>query len=108
MDITNASLQVESMKLLKTADRLVKCLTDCVKSSNSSMGNFKALLSCILIARSLEAKLWENSPYLSKQLRNIDDRSARLLCENGMRSIASILNANSADVERVSSCVWHF
>lgn len=91
--------------MLKTADRLAKCLIEYVKASNYPVGSFKGMLSCVVLAKCLQSGSWENSPLVSKQLPGIDADSSRKLAEKGKNSFQSILEAEPAELEYVRICI---
>lgn len=47
--------------------------------SHSFKTGFTALLNSLILAKCFRAKLWENSPYISKQLEKIGEQTAMLI-----------------------------
>lgn len=108
LDIKDESLRTEAFRILRVADGISKCLIEYVHSRHYAGGNFQALVSCVVVARSFQAVMWENSPYVSKQLAGMDSALASILCKRGKTSIQSILESESAELEYVSPhcCTW--
>lgn len=63
---------------------------------------YPALLNAVILAKCFHARLWENSPYLSRQLPGIGMVMSRLLAGAGKTSLQAILDANPRDLETVS------
>ncbi|CAK1556396.1 unnamed protein product [Leptosia nina] len=86
LPIPDPSLNQEAMKIMRIADRVCKCLVAYVTSSKVTSGNTKCYLSvvnAILLAKCISAHLWENSPYLSKQLKGIGPTFSSSLASAG-------------------------
>lgn len=65
-------------------------------------GNYKALLSAITLSKCMEANLWENSKFVTKQIEKIGVTYSSLLANSGYTNWDKVLKANPRDIERVS------
>lgn len=99
--IQDEFLRDEALKMLRMADRLAQCLVECVHASEYKNGNFRALFSCIIMARSIRTLMWENSPYVCQQISGVDPRLAIILHENGYSTFSSIVALKSAEIDKV-------
>lgn len=103
LEIENASLQAESVKMYKLAECIAGCLVEYIKAStNLKNGNFTALVSAVTILKCFKVNLWENSPFVSKQLPKIDTNSAIRLVKNGLDSFDMISDTSPHKLEFVS------
>lgn len=105
MTITDYSLQTESQKVLQTGRRISKCCVEwiLINEKKSVYGNYKALVSAITLSKCLEASLWENSKYVTKQIEKIGITYSSLLANAGLVSWEKILTADPREIERVST-----
>lgn len=94
-------LKAEALKMLKMALRLAKCFVEYVRTSEHENGKFKALFSCIIMQRSIETLMWENSPYVCQQIKGIHPYEAITLHKNGYSTFKSILKSTSWEIESV-------
>ena len=60
-------------------------------------------MSSTVLTKCLECKLWENSPYIVRQLPGIGPALASLLVAAGKTTFRKIVDANPRDLERVST-----
>lgn len=64
--------------------------------------SFSALFSGIVLAKCFHSQLWEDSPYVSRQLSGIGVAMSSQLVLSGKTSFDSLLDSNPRDLERVS------
>ena len=90
--------------MIRLADRISKCLVEYVKSFPVTKpgGSFMTLVSAVILAKCFQANLWDNSPYVSKQVRKIGQVFSKTLAENGKTTIHSILSSDPRQLETVS------
>lgn len=103
LPIIDSSLHQEAIKIMQLAERLIKCLFECIQIAEKSekSGYFSALWSVAVMSKCLESKLWENSPYVSKQLRRIGTQYASSLAKMGLQTIDSIVKCDPRQIEMV-------
>ncbi|KAF5306943.1 hypothetical protein FQA39_LY00173 [Lamprigera yunnana] len=68
----------------------------------STMKNtFSALLNALILVKCFHTRLWENSPYVSKQLPGIGSAYSVTLAEADKTSFEALANTNPRDIERI-------
>ncbi|KAJ2948982.1 hypothetical protein O0L34_g5922 [Tuta absoluta] len=104
LPIPEPSLNQEAMKVMRTADRVCKCLVAYVTRpdliSNQTQ-YFTAIVNAIILAKCIEAHLWENSPYVSKQLKGIGPTFSTLLATAGKVNFTLLEESHPRDLERI-------
>lgn len=98
--ITDSSVTEEASQLIKLGQRMGRALQEFIATLN--VNNFSALVSIMLLLKSLHANLWENSPYVFKQFNKIGHVYSKILSSNGKTTFESILNSTPSDIEMVS------
>lgn len=63
---------------------------------------YQALASTLILNKCVHARLWENSPYVSRQLPGIGPTLASLLVSANKTTFQAILESNPRDLERVN------
>ncbi|KAF9797384.1 hypothetical protein SFRURICE_005860 [Spodoptera frugiperda] len=97
LPIPDPSLNQEAMKIIRIAERVCKCLVTYVTRPDLVAQQpmfYSAILNSILLAKCITAHLWENSPYVSKQLKGIGPTFSTLLATaagNVLRKQISLL-----------------
>ncbi|XP_057652240.1 uncharacterized protein LOC130891474 [Diorhabda carinulata] len=99
LEITDTSIQTESFSIIRNAKRIMKCLIHYL--SMKKQNYFTALLNATILGKCLNAKLWEDSPYVSKQLTGIGSIFATQLANAGKDTFDNILKANPRDIETI-------
>jgi ATP-dependent DNA helicase HFM1/MER3 len=104
LTIPDYSLQTESLKVLQTGKRISKCCVEWILASdkNTARGIYRALVNAITLTKCLEADLWENSKFVTKQVEMVGNVESGLLGNGGFNSWGKILAADAGDLERVS------
>lgn len=97
LPIQDPALYQDSVRCVKIAERLAKCLSEFL----SKKPYHKSILTTVLLAKCLHAKLWEDSPYLSRQLDRIGPTLGSLLAVSGKTTFAAIEKSNPRDLERI-------
>ncbi|KAJ8927312.1 hypothetical protein NQ314_020226 [Rhamnusium bicolor] len=100
LDILDHSLLSESFTIMRNGARIAKCLTEYLGTRRVNC--YTALLSTIILCKCFHAKLWENSPYLSKQLSGIGSVTSNQLVNAGKTTFQKILESNPRDIELVT------
>lgn len=63
---------------------------------------YQALLNTIILAKCFHVKLWENSPYVSKQLPGIGSVMSRQLVNAGKTSFEILAECDPRELELVN------
>ena len=59
----------------------------------------QALISAVFLAKAFHAKLWESSPYVTRQLDRIGAVLSGVLVRNGVTSFQALRESNARDLE---------
>ncbi|KAI9664828.1 MAG: Sec63 [Bathelium mastoideum] len=88
--------QIEQAVVFQHVHRLIRCTIDCELSRQDSTGTKNALM----LARSLAARVWDDSPLQLKQLERIGVVAVRKLVAAGIRTIEEL---ETADAQRIQT-----
>ncbi|XP_053681653.1 probable ATP-dependent DNA helicase HFM1 [Sabethes cyaneus] len=105
LTIGQHSLQQEASRMIALGRRLVKCIAEFIYVGRETTtyadegGVYFALLNTLVLAQCLETKLWEDSPFVTKQLRGIGPVYASQLAARGKTSFQEILNTDPRELE---------
>lgn len=88
--------------MLKLAECIANCLIGYIKASNLDRGNFEGVISAVTLAKCFRANLWENSPYVSKQMPDIETDDAIALVKNEICSFQTLSKCSPHIIEFVS------
>ncbi|KAJ0542299.1 putative DNA helicase [Helianthus annuus] len=83
-------------------------IAKCMKEYFIYKKNYKGALNSILLAKSLHQKLWDDSPYLLKQLPGIGMVTAKALQSMGVKSFESLSEADPRKIEMVTGRKFPF
>ncbi|KAL4581591.1 hypothetical protein LXL04_006114 [Taraxacum kok-saghyz] len=83
-------------------------IAKCMKEYFIFKKNYKGALNSILLAKSLHQKLWEDSPYLLKQLPGIGMVTAKALRSMGVISFETLIEADPRKIEIVTGRKFPF
>ncbi|XP_067640165.1 probable ATP-dependent DNA helicase HFM1 [Eurosta solidaginis] len=111
--IASPTLAQESLKMLRIADRIAKCLLEYMRLSEHpayafQLGRYKALLHTVTIAKCFHAKLWENSEYAAKQLQKIGAVYSAQLVNAGKTSLKSLRVTDARTIEAILNKSYPF
>lgn len=101
------SLQNDAEKIMRSGERISKCLLDYLESSDFIEYHpkaYSALLSANILAKCFHTRLWENSKHVAKQLPGIGIALSSHLVSAGKTSFEDIFESNPRDLERVYIC----
>ncbi|XP_063891886.1 uncharacterized protein LOC110374698 [Helicoverpa armigera] len=104
LPIPDPSLNQEAMKIMRIADRICKCVVTYVTRPDLIVQQpqfYSAILNSILLAKCVAAHLWENSPYVSKQLKGIGPTFSTLLASAGKVNFMLLEESHPRDLERI-------
>nr|CAD7425700.1 unnamed protein product [Timema monikensis] len=97
LQIYDTSLNQDTTKIVRAGERVSKCLVQFLNQQSQ----YQSLLSAIILAKCFYRKLWENTPYVSRQLERIGPALSSLLAKNGKTSFRAIVESNPRDLERI-------
>ncbi|XP_045536662.1 ATP-dependent DNA helicase MER3 homolog [Papilio machaon] len=104
LPIHEPSLNQEAIMIMRIAVRICKCLVSYVTRPNAlrtSLQNYQAILNAIVLAKCMESQLWENSKYVSKQLKGIGPTYSTLLASAGKINFMLLEESHPRDLERI-------
>ncbi|RVE49496.1 hypothetical protein evm_005837 [Chilo suppressalis] len=104
LPILDPSLNQEAMKIMRVAVRICKCLVAYVtrpEVTSEQREFFNALLNSLVLAKCVEAHLWENSHFISKQLKGIGPTFSTLLASAGKVTFLLLEESHPRDLERI-------
>lgn len=87
------------LTVFQHANRLIRCIVDCQLYLEDSIATRNALM----LARSLAAQVWDDSPLTMKQLDAIGPVYVRKLVSAGIKSIDGILSTEAHRIEAACS-----
>lgn len=105
--IANVSLSLEAIQLAKLAERLSTCLLEYVRVTHDMHKNagFRSLVSAVQLAKCCSAHLWENTVYVSKQIRRIGSEYSKLLADSGKRSFDDLTCPRELELVCMCPCL---
>ncbi|KAG6528855.1 hypothetical protein ZIOFF_011047 [Zingiber officinale] len=102
--VHDLSFNQDVTSICTRGSRIAKCMKECYIYRKS----YKGAMSSILLAKCLHHKLWENSPYLLKQLPGIGMVTAKALQSAGVNSFESLAAADPRKIEIVTGRKYPF
>ncbi|KAJ8923069.1 hypothetical protein NQ315_001621 [Exocentrus adspersus] len=99
LDILDHSILTESLTIMRNGERIAKCLIEYLETRRPNC--YSALLNTIILGKCFHARLWENSPYVSKQLSGIGSVMSNQLANAGKTTFKKIMESNPRDIELV-------
>ncbi|XP_053095550.1 probable ATP-dependent DNA helicase HFM1 [Pangasianodon hypophthalmus] len=97
--IQEFGLTQDTGKIFRSGIRLSRCLVEFL--AQHSKKNFSAQLNAVILAKCFRAKLWEDSPYISKQLDRIGLSLANAMVNAGLTSFSKIEATNARELELI-------
>ncbi|XP_068485342.1 DExH-box ATP-dependent RNA helicase DExH17 isoform X5 [Phaseolus vulgaris] len=83
-------------------------IAKCMKEYFFYKRNYKGAVNSALLAKSLDQKLWDDSPYLLKQLPGIGMVTAKALHSMGVKSFEALAEADPRRIELVTGRKYPF
>ncbi|XP_024864995.1 probable ATP-dependent DNA helicase HFM1 [Kryptolebias marmoratus] len=97
--IQDFGLTQDTAKIFRIGMRISKCLSEFL--SHQSKTVFTAVLNSLILAKCFRAKLWENSPYVSKQLEKIGQTLSTAMVNAGLTTFTKIEQTNPRELELI-------
>ncbi|GFP99856.1 probable ATP-dependent DNA helicase hfm1 [Phtheirospermum japonicum] len=102
--VHDLSMSQDMNSISTNGSRIAKCMKEYFVYKKS----YRGALNSTLLAKCLHQKLWEDSPYLLKQLPGIGMVTAKALHSMGVMSFDSLLEADSRKIELVTGRKYPF
>ncbi|KAM7509150.1 hypothetical protein LguiA_019603 [Lonicera macranthoides] len=102
--VHDLSMNQDITSICSNGCRIAKCM----KEYFLYRKNYKGALHSTLLAKSLHQKLWDDSPYLLKQLPGIGMVTAKALRSMGVKSFDTLLEADPRKIEIVTGRKYPF
>ncbi|XP_037537228.1 probable ATP-dependent DNA helicase HFM1 [Nematolebias whitei] len=97
--VQDFGLTQDTAKIFRIGMRISKCLSEFL--SHQSKTVFTAVLNSLILAKCFRAKLWENSPYVSKQLEKIGQSLSTAMVNAGLTTFTKIEQTNPRELELI-------
>ncbi|XP_062872969.1 probable ATP-dependent DNA helicase HFM1 isoform X2 [Trichomycterus rosablanca] len=97
--IQEFGLTQDTGKIFRNGIRLSRCLVELL--GQNFRRNFSAQLNAVVLAKCFRARLWEDSPYVSKQLDRIGLSLANAMVNAGLTSFSKIEATNPRELELI-------
>ncbi|XP_072297913.1 probable ATP-dependent DNA helicase HFM1 [Eucyclogobius newberryi] len=89
----------DTARIFKNGLRIGRCL--CEFLSLKLKTGFSAVLSATILSKCFKAKLWENSPYVSRQLEKIGPSLSTTMVNAGLTTFTKIEDTNAREIELI-------
>ncbi|XP_076001011.1 putative ATP-dependent DNA helicase HFM1 [Genypterus blacodes] len=99
ISIQEFGLTQDTAKIFRNGMRISRCLSEFL--SQRSKTGFSALLNSLIMAKCFRAKLWDNSPYVSKQLEKIGLTLSTAMVNAGLTAFSKIEQSNPRELELI-------
>ncbi|XP_043988990.1 probable ATP-dependent DNA helicase HFM1 isoform X1 [Gambusia affinis] len=99
ISIQDFGLTQETAKIFRIGMRISKCLSEFL--TQQSKTGFCAALNSLILAKCFRAKLWENSPFVSKQMEKIGLTLSTAMVNAGLTSFSKIEQTNPRELELI-------
>ncbi|XP_065672994.1 probable ATP-dependent DNA helicase HFM1 isoform X5 [Hydra vulgaris] len=97
LSVIEFSLLQDTAKIFQIGQRISRFMMEYFLLQN----NFQAALNSVLLCKCIRAKLWENSPYVSRQLEKIGATLSAALVNAGLTSFQKMEETNPREIELV-------
>ncbi|CAA7046606.1 unnamed protein product [Microthlaspi erraticum] len=102
--VHDLSMTQDANSICSNGSRIARCM----KEYYIYKKNYKGTISSTLLAKSLYQKLWDDSPYLLKQLPGIGMVTAKALHSMGVKSFEALAEADPRRIEIVTGRKYPF
>ncbi|XP_034558917.1 probable ATP-dependent DNA helicase HFM1 isoform X2 [Notolabrus celidotus] len=99
ISIPEFGLTQDTAKIFRNGMRISKCLSEFL--SQMPKTDLSALLNSLILAKCFRAKLWENSPYVSRQLEKIGSTLSTAMVNAGLTTFSKIEQTNPRELELI-------
>ncbi|CAA0824472.1 ATP-dependent DNA helicase MER3 homolog [Striga hermonthica] len=102
--VRDLSMSQDMNSICSNGSRIAKCMKEYFIYKKS----YRGALNSTLLAKCLHQKLWDDSPYLLKQLPGVGMVTAKALHSMGVMSFDTLLEADSRKIELVTGRKYPF
>ncbi|GER44443.1 helicase-like protein, partial [Striga asiatica] len=102
--VRDLSMSQDMNSICSNGSRIAKCMKEYFIYKKS----YRGALNSTLLAKCLHQKLWDDSPYLLKQLPGVGMVTAKALHSMGVMTFDSLLEADSRKIELVTGRKYPF
>uniref|UniRef100_A0A182JXB3 DNA 3'-5' helicase n=1 Tax=Anopheles christyi TaxID=43041 RepID=A0A182JXB3_9DIPT len=101
LTINDHGLHQEAAKIVTLGGRIARFVVGLLAANRAHFesGCFRALVSVTTLLQCFQTKLWEDSPFLTKQLGQIGPRLARHLADRGKVTFQAVRNSDPREIE---------
>nr|XP_029498093.1 probable ATP-dependent DNA helicase HFM1 isoform X3 [Oncorhynchus nerka] len=97
--IQEFGLAQDTGRIFRNGVRISRCLAEFLNQRSKT--DFSALLNSLILAKCFRAKLWEDSPYVSKQLEKIGLSLSTAMVNAGLTTFNKIEQTNGRELELI-------
>uniref|UniRef100_A0A3Q2DRL9 DNA 3'-5' helicase n=1 Tax=Cyprinodon variegatus TaxID=28743 RepID=A0A3Q2DRL9_CYPVA len=97
--VQDFGLTQETAKIFRIGMRISKCLSEFL--IHQAKAGFSAVLNSLILAKCFRAKVWENSPFVSKQIEKIGLTLSTAMVNAGLTSFPKIEQTNPRELELI-------
>ncbi|KAM9459939.1 putative ATP-dependent DNA helicase HFM1 isoform 2-T5 [Salvelinus alpinus] len=97
--IQEFGLAQDTGRIFRNGVRISRCLAEFLNQRSKT--GFSALLNSLILAKCFRAKLWEDSPYISKQLEKIGLSLSTAMVNAGLTTFNKIEQTNARELELI-------
>ncbi|XP_062506983.1 probable ATP-dependent DNA helicase HFM1 isoform X2 [Corticium candelabrum] len=98
LPVTDFSLSQDVVKIFRSGSRLARALCECVMLRTDC---YRSLVAATTLATCCRARLWENSPYVARQLERVGVTMATALVNAGLTTFEKIANRHPRELELI-------
>ncbi|XP_041659142.1 probable ATP-dependent DNA helicase HFM1 [Cheilinus undulatus] len=99
ISVPEFGLTQDTAKIFRNGMRISRCLSEFL--AQTSKKAFSVLLNSLILAKCFKAKLWENSPFVSKQLEKIGQTLSTAMVNAGLTTFSKIEEINPRELELI-------
>ncbi|XP_050072528.1 probable ATP-dependent DNA helicase HFM1 [Anopheles maculipalpis] len=101
LNIPDHSLHQEAAKIVTLGARIARFVVGLLTANRDQFksGCLRALVSVTTLLQCFQTKLWEDSPFLTKQLGQIGPKLARHLADHGKVTFKALRNSDPREIE---------
>ncbi|XP_041847498.1 probable ATP-dependent DNA helicase HFM1 [Melanotaenia boesemani] len=99
ISLQDFGLTQDTTKIFRIGMRISKCLSEFLSQGSKTV--FSALLNSLILAKCFRAKIWEDSPFVSKQLEKIGQTLSTAMVNAGLTTFSKIEETNARELELI-------
>ncbi|XP_067331830.1 probable ATP-dependent DNA helicase HFM1 isoform X2 [Channa argus] len=99
ISIQEFGLVQDTARIFRNGMRISKCLSEFLSQQSKNL--FSAVLNSLILAKCFRSKLWENSPFVSKQLEKIGQTLSTAMVNAGLTTFSKIEQTSPRELELI-------